>query len=250
MRLRKLVQFRLRTLLFFMAVVAVIAGGIRRAVDQYHVEQETLRQLSDYRFPITAKVRRPWWIPAIIDERFARVFDRVVQVSIAGPTLDWDRGLSLNARSFRDEHLRILTHFRNLERLDLTLTSVTAESVDALVDIRSLKALDVSGTEIGAAGIREFQERRPDCFVCNSQPTIFAYLESDQTITIGDERGQLRDAKRILTEARRGPDAFGHVPMLEIFAEEGLVRRRAQMIRTVRQAALDAGYQSVQIIGR
>lgn len=250
MRFRKLMRFRLRTLLILMAAVALLAGGIRRAVDQYHVEQAALRQLSDFRFPVTVKVRRPWWIPDAIDDRFTRVFDRIVQVTIAGQTLDWDRGLSLNARSFGDEHLQLLTHFCNLERLDLTMTSVTAESVDALVGLRSLKALDLSGSEIGAAGIREFQRRRPDCFVCDSQPGIFVYLESDETITIGEEHGQLGDTSRLLAHARRGPDAFGYAPMLYIFVDDGLVRGRAQVIRTVRQAALDAGYQIVQIVGR
>ena len=74
MRFRRLTRFRLRTLLLMMTAAALLAGGIRRAVDQYHAEQETLRQLREFRFPLTAKVRRPWWAPDAIDSRFARVF--------------------------------------------------------------------------------------------------------------------------------------------------------------------------------
>jgi hypothetical protein len=247
MRLRRLTRFRLRTLLVVTAVVAVLAGSLRRAVDQYHGEQETLRQLSDFRFPVTAKTRRPWWLPEGIDSRFARVFDRVVDLSISGQTMDWDRGLSLDTRNFDDEQMRLVARLRHVERLDVSSTLVSAESIDELVAMRSLKALDISHTQIEYAGISEFRRRRPDCFVCDSQPSIFAYLESAETITIANVRGQLHDVKRLLTDARRGPDAFGHVPTLMIFAEERLVRRRAQMIRAVRQAAIDAGYQRVQI---
>jgi Leucine Rich repeat len=247
MRLRRLTRFRLRTLLCVTAVVAVLAVGIRHAIDQYRIEQQVVRQLSDCRFPVAVKTRRPWWISDAIDSRFTRVFDRVVQVTIAGQTLDWDRGLALNPRNFNDEHVQILGRLRHLECLDVSSTLISAESLDELAAMRSLKALDLRGTEIDAAGISEFKQRRPDCLVCDSQPAIVAHLQSDQTITIGEERGQLQDANRLLTHARRGPDAFGYAPTLYIWADEQLVRGRAQMIRTVRRAALDAGYQIVQI---
>ncbi len=250
MRLRRLTRFRLRTLLILMAVVAVLIGSIRHAVDQHHVEQHALQQLRDYRFPVTVKVERPWWAPDRLNSRLNHVFDRVVYLSITGQSLDWERGLSLDPRNFNDEHMPLLSRFRKLERLNLSFTQISGESVDELVALRSLKVLDISHTRVGDAGISEFKKRRPDCLVCDSQPGIFAHLQSDRTITIGNKRGRLEDVANFLTDARRGPDAFGYVPMLYIFADDTIVRGRAQMIREVRQAAIDAGYQKIQIEGR
>jgi len=249
MRFRRLTRFRLRTLLILMAVAAVLIGSIRYAVDQHHLEQDALAQLREYRFPVTVKVKHPWCVPDRLNSRFNHVFERVVDLSIAGQSLDWERGLSLDRRNFNDELVPLLSRFRKLRRLNLSWTQISDESVDELVALRSLKVLDISHTRIEDAGISEFKRRRPDCLVCDSQPGIFAHLHGDLTITIGDERGQLEDAAKFLTQARRGPDAFGYVPRLFIFADETLVRRRAQMIREVRQAALDAGYQNIQIEG-
>ncbi|HEX2476642.1 MAG TPA: hypothetical protein VHK01_17950 [Lacipirellulaceae bacterium] len=247
MRLRRITRFRLRTLLILMAVVAVLIGGIRHAVDQHHVEQDALRKLREYRFPVTVKVEQPWWVPARINSQFNRVFDRVVHLSISGQSLDWERGLSLDPRNFNDEHVPLLSRFHKLGRLDLSSTDVSSKSVDGLVALRSVKVLDISRTRVGNADISEFKTRRPDCLVCESQPWITAQLHSDHTITIGDERGRLKEAHPLLTAARRGPDAFGYVPMLYIFADDQLVRRRAEMIGKVRAAAMDAGYQKIQI---
>jgi hypothetical protein len=232
-----------------MAVAAVLIGSIRRAVDQYHVEQVALGQLREYRFPVTVKVQSPWWVPDRINSRFNRVFDRVVHLSISGQPLDWERGLSLDPRNFNDDHVPLLSRLRKLERLNLFLTYVSSKSVDGLVALRSVKVLDISRTRVGDAGISEFKKRRPDCLLCDSQPWITAQLHSDRTITIGDERRRLEDAQPLLTAARRGPYAFGYVPKLYILADENLVRRRAETIRTVRQAAIHSGYQNVQIAG-
>jgi hypothetical protein len=131
------------------------------------------------------------------------------------------------------------------------MTQISAKSVETLVGISSLEALDVTGTTAESDAIKEFERRRPDCLVCDSQPLIIGWLHDDSTIKLRRTTGSLQDAVRILNESRRGPDAFGNAPQLLIMVHEDVdVRRQESMIAQLRVAARAAGYQRFQVPGR
>jgi hypothetical protein len=250
MNIRRLLRFRLRTLLILVAIVAALVVTGRSIVLGYRAENAALRKLREGRFAVQTKIERPWWIPASINARLGYVFDRVVLLSVDGRPIDFDRGIVLTPANFRDEHLAPIAHFRKLKCLDLSGTQITSNSLVELARLKSLKALDIRGSHVQSAAISEFQRQRPDCLVCDSQGWIFALVDLDDKVTINQKRVHLYDAERLLTEARRGPDAFGNSPQLYVHLEdEDLPARRAQMVAQLRTAARNAGYPSFQVTG-
>ncbi|ULQ54758.1 c-type cytochrome domain-containing protein [Flavihumibacter fluvii] len=61
--------------------------------------------------------------------------------------------LSLNKMPVKDEDLNTLSQFENLRRLDLNFTEITDKALDALIPLKYLHTLSVSGTKLSYAGM-------------------------------------------------------------------------------------------------
>jgi len=121
----------------------------------------------------------------VLDLSYSQVTDESVRLLKGFPHL---RGLFLGSTAVTDESLPILAEYPALVSLNLSYTQVTGTQIAALADCRllarlncqnlrlgdehlkklsslSLDELDVRGTQISAAAIKQYRSVHPDCHV-------------------------------------------------------------------------------------
>ncbi|MCA9262613.1 MAG: hypothetical protein KDA60_02145 [Planctomycetales bacterium] len=74
--------------------------------------------------------------------------------------------LDLGGTQISDAALLSIMKCRNLEVLNLNFTSVTDGGLIQLVELNSLRRLEISGSNVSPAGVRRFQDMRPNVQIC------------------------------------------------------------------------------------
>ena len=63
--------------------------------------------------------------------------------------------LNLNKLPVKDEDLKMVSHFENLRRLDLNFSEVTDNGLNALLSLKHLHTLSLSGTKVSYKGLKD-----------------------------------------------------------------------------------------------
>ena len=74
--------------------------------------------------------------------------------------------LNLNKLPVKDEDLKTVSRFKNLRRLDLNFTNITARGLDALASLKFLQTLSLSGTKVFAISTSPAAHRIEFVFRC------------------------------------------------------------------------------------
>jgi hypothetical protein len=156
---RRLLQFRLRTLLAVFLLAPLAVGWWQMKARQYRAQHVALTDLKPY---VTFQPGRPAWLSPFGDEK---VFQDVVHLSFQGQReFDDDdavqlarlprlRRLSLQNTYISDDGLRYLSKLQELDTLSLDDTLVTDEGLKHLRDLKKLRVLQVGDNKLGGRGL-------------------------------------------------------------------------------------------------
>jgi hypothetical protein len=75
-----------------------------------------------------------------------------------------------DVRNITAEGLTLVAEVEQLERLILRRTNLDDKGLIILAGMKNLKRLDVTETQVTAAGVTAFQEKLPDCEVVWDEP--------------------------------------------------------------------------------
>ena len=166
-RLRRLVQFRLRTLLVLLLAASLLMGWWRHTVQRYGRQQEALAEVAHLAKFVAFEPGQPAWLRPFADEA---VFRDVVHLSFQSrrdfkdehivhlakmPRL---RRLSLQHARISDEGLKHLAKLEHLDTLSLESTRVGNEGMPYLSDLPRLRMLQLNGTNVTGAGLEHLVE--------------------------------------------------------------------------------------------
>jgi hypothetical protein len=184
-RNRRRVQFRLRTLMIGITLLAVACGWLERKIEQRRREQEAVEAIAklggrvdiDYEYDPSGK-KIPGAKPPgsallrqLLGENF---FSEVVQVTLsrgrcADAGLKNVKALSrlqmlwLDANNITDDGLVWLNGLTNLRYLGLNQTKVTDAGLATLKELTELQWLYLAGTQVTDAGVNNLQKALPNC---------------------------------------------------------------------------------------
>lgn len=72
--------------------------------------------------------------------------------------------LNLNKVPVRDEELKMISQFENLEKLNLNFSEISGKGLQALTGLENLKHLSIAGTKVSREGISEFLKHTRSTF--------------------------------------------------------------------------------------
>lgn len=176
------VQFRLRTLMLVITIVATVMGYVineRKKVSDWleAIKKRggialclSLKDPLETRDPdlLDAMPTRQRWAQAIFGELWV---DGVYLVYLTGPTIfDEDLQLLVRARNMQvldlrgakitDDGLKLVAQFSQLRRLELSETTITDSGLKFLENMPALEVLDLSGTQVTDAGVQSLQKMK------------------------------------------------------------------------------------------
>jgi Leucine-rich repeat (LRR) protein len=164
---RRFLQFRLRTLLVVVAVVALILGAhvhrMQTAQRQHHIvtELNSLGAITQYEYVQdenwnSSEKWYPDWLERWVGQDYLYGIDAFVIVSHENPDEVIERAadlpdlrlVKLPACTISDDSLRPLEKLHRLEWLELFATPVTDDCMESIVKLKTLKTLDLRGTKV------------------------------------------------------------------------------------------------------
>lgn len=243
-------RFTVRALLAIISIIAINSAFLHYVLQEYSREQDALQQLMRARAPVRSQSRRPPWIPGIVDEKYAKYFDRITALDLSGEVVDEETGYWRFSKNITDEHVHLVLAFKKLERLSIASTRVTSKSLGELVQLRDLKALNISGVRIDDDAIQDFRRENPSCAICRRWQIVEATLRADGSVVVEQTECPLSDAAPLLRQAAFGPMAFGHGNSLLLWvSHDPDIRGPKQdaMTQQLKEIARQAGYRSVQV---
>jgi len=174
---RWLLQFRLRTLLFFTTVIAIWLGWWLHSARQQREAVAALRKAGsliyyDFQYGdvphVDPEARLPYWPTWLVDllgvDRFAEV--TIVCLHFEGTDADLAHlkdltsllELYLEVIQVTDAGLEHLKDLNALERLSLNKTEVTDAGLEHLKDLTSLQYLCLNDTHVTDAGLEHLKD--------------------------------------------------------------------------------------------
>jgi hypothetical protein len=242
-------RFGIRVLLGLLLALAFVLAAARSVIDRYYEEQIALRQLSELRVTVNQRTEHPKWLRYFVSEDYARFFDRVVELDLSGRSVNDDKGYWQDPHNFTDEQIRLIVQFRELEKLNVANTSITALSIPQLDRLTDLQALFLNGSLNRSESMADFRKRNPACIICDGR-MVTATIYADGGVEIENQRSTLDDVSPLLRKASLGPAAFGYGSRLEVYllVDPLLVGDlRDDMIRRFKRSAMNSGYKTIQM---
>ena len=173
-RWRRLVQYRLRTLLILTTIVAVwfawwshTARQQREAVADFKEHKAWVHY--DYRLPLIGRVDDPprslrWLVEHMGEDYFFNVMALglgIVPMNEGSleplKNLTSLEELSLSNVQLRDAHMKHLRGLIRLKKLDLSWTTITDAGVENLQNLTTLETLTLTSTHITDDGLKHFR---------------------------------------------------------------------------------------------
>ena len=147
-------QFRVRSLILVVAVIAVPLGWVASVQRNVNREAATLRKLEAYgarstRSRLTGRVCSLWFAP--LQGVPSNLSDEDLPLSQDFTDLDW---LCLSRTRVTDDGMRHVRSFDRLVSLGLADTRITDSALRLLNELDRLQVLDLSGTLITDAGLQ------------------------------------------------------------------------------------------------
>lgn len=161
--LRRLVQFRLRTLLAVFLLAPLAVGWWHLKMQSYRTQQEALEELARFTPYVAFEPGRPAWLRHFADKS---LFKDAVHVSFQGKRSFTDddasylanlrrlRRLSLQDTKVMDRGLRHIADLVELDTLSLENTRVTDDGLERLRGLQKLRVLQVSSAKVTGKGLR------------------------------------------------------------------------------------------------
>jgi hypothetical protein len=159
-RKRRWFQFRLRTLLIGVVVVAVPCAWLGRMIEQKRRERAFVDQIRKWGGIVTydyqiarSEPSGPTWLRSLLGENF---FNDVKVAYIGGiPITDAD--------------LARIEDFPHLQVLHLNDTKVTDAGIGSIKPLTALEFLDLDGTKVTDSGINSLRRALPKCMVLSTE---------------------------------------------------------------------------------
>lgn len=160
---RRLLQFRLRTLLVLLLLSSIAMGWWHRTMRRYQDQQEAITEIAWFAQHMAFEPGKPAWLRPFADEK---VFQDIVHLSFQSQGKMTDeqmmhlskmprlRRLSLQHTSVTDQGLSHLSKLNELDTLSLESTLVTDDGLKHLSDLSNLRTLQLNHTEVTGKGLR------------------------------------------------------------------------------------------------
>ena len=154
-RIRRCVQFRLRTLLLLMVPAALIFGWIGSRMEQTRKYERILAELNEYRPGVSWEGGKPTLLSFNSPvENFALRNEDLVHV---GKIDSLRELLFFHAPNITDEGLEHLKDLKGLAVLRLSHTGITDAGLADLQDFPELRTLILDGTAVTDSGLRQLE---------------------------------------------------------------------------------------------
>ncbi|HKP32655.1 MAG TPA: DUF2231 domain-containing protein, partial [Chitinophagaceae bacterium] len=118
--------------------------------DFAEADEETIRKLNN-NYRVVAPLGKE--SPALAVTLYNRAVYKTELLNDLMPVKEQIVSLELNKLPVKDEDLKVVSNFKNLRRLNLNFTDVTAAGLSNLLHLQHLKALSLSGTKMTAAAL-------------------------------------------------------------------------------------------------
>ncbi|PHR93994.1 MAG: hypothetical protein COA78_32225 [Blastopirellula sp.] len=210
------IQFSLRNLLIFTALVSILLGGVLHPLYQRQRFQKFVTEINAAGgYVITSTEGTDWRTSSahIIEIDFGAAFHtevdlEVLQKVVLLPNL---RTLSFEDGVLTNKHLEILASSKSLEKLSLSRTDIVDRDIELLTSLRTLRDLNLSGTLVSNG-----------CLPILAKFQNLEVLRVAKTFITLDELCQLRgDSLRVLDASYcngsyidLSQDGFGGLPNL------------------------------------
>lgn len=160
---RRLLQFRLRTLMAVFLLAPLAVGWWQIKMQSYREQQIAVAEIMPLVRHIVYEPGQPAWLRHFSDEK---VFKDVVHLSLQGSTPFQDkdakhlakiprlRRLSLQRTGISDQALKHLARLKELDTLSLESTRVSDDGMMHLSGLSSLRVLQASDTWMSGRGLR------------------------------------------------------------------------------------------------
>jgi len=160
-RVRRLVQWQLRTLLALTTLLAIALALYMHWIDPYRVQFNARNQLEGIGGQVeTAEAEPPWMVHVVGADRFHRVVEyrlRGSQMDDAqiAPLVDLPhlQRLYLSSTSVGDHGARYISHLKDLRRMSLWRTRLTDAGMPFIAQCSSLRVLDFHTTSVTDEGL-------------------------------------------------------------------------------------------------
>ena len=164
--LRRLLQFRLRTLLILLTLAALVLASYYTYVEPYEEQHKAAMALRDERVGLEWRTAPPKWLAKLlskfrgddilrdcitVDAKHARLQDDDLAQLRKMPRLE---RLYLARSPITDKGLEHLVGLQHLERLSLWGTDVTDEGMRSVAELSALKVLDIHQVNPKLTGAR------------------------------------------------------------------------------------------------
>jgi hypothetical protein len=190
--LRRWFQFKLRTLLLLVSLLAIWLGWQTHQARQQRLAVADVEAIGgvvsysyeadDHGYPVAdSKSSIPSWLVNLVGKDFfysvigvdfpapedshsshpiIRVYDKDAILLSRLPRL---RRLRLDCTQIGDEGLRYISRLSQLRSLDLTCTHVTDDGISCLEEMDELQWVSLAWTNVSRSGFERLSRKRPDC---------------------------------------------------------------------------------------
>jgi len=196
-------RFSVRTLVVAITVLGMVLGLAGNEVNRlwlHRQAKERIRELDGMYGSASegqgCEPLGPWWCPVVRDGLYAK--EEVVWFN------------STKNDGLRDEDLQVLRHFPHLTDLQITAPLITDEALIHIQGIKTLRELDLNGTQVTGRGLKRLGGIPLEMLVL-SGPAVTD--ETTEALAVFPDLRKLIVGKSAVTDA--GLANLKHVPRLE-----------------------------------
>ena len=150
---QKLIDLPYKDSLRVLASASLLQDGeVGEQFDFAAADEEQIRKLNNNYRLITPVAKES---PALAVNLFNRAAYDAKSLQELLPLKQQIISIDLNKLPVEDDHLKIISQFTNLRRLNLNFTNVTSNGISQLSSLQHLRSLSVAGTKVDAASLNK-----------------------------------------------------------------------------------------------